>query len=57
LVLSFLANAFQRTLETSSRFVMVWLLRQTDKNSVERTFFPCLWQADKLSQNVDEFSR
>src|SRR5258708_6198158 len=30
---------------------MVWLLRRTKKSSVERTFFPCLWHADKLTQN------
>jgi len=51
LALSFLVNAFQPTPEASSRSVMVWLLRQTNKSSVERTFCPCLWHADQLTQN------
>src|SRR4029077_11073354 len=36
---------------------MVWLLRQTNKSSVERTFFPCLWHADKFTQNWFGFYR
>src|ERR1700747_471659 len=33
---------------------MVRLLRQTNKNSVERPSFACLWRGDRLTQNFRE---
>jgi hypothetical protein len=35
---------------------MVWLLRRTNKSSVERRSFPWRWHADKLYAKMDSFS-